>query len=171
MLSVQFGASFLTRACLTRSSWARPMSTRCQFGARQFGAFASLARVSLTRGRLTRFIMAIDSTPQEQRPIEKEMEGQRKGRHEDIYIISRHAHSEINRAFLSFAADLRSVPVINRNTYHDLHNRLISSSANKYTRCVRTNFQTPIPPNQYQKTKRNQNGADCSSNENPRLEK
>ena len=68
----------------------------------------------------------------------------------DLYnIISRHAHSEINRAFLSFAADLRSVPVINRNTYHDLHNRLISSSANKYT-----NFQTPIPPNQYQKTKR-----------------
>ena len=26
-------------ACLTRSSWARPISTRCQFGARQFGAF------------------------------------------------------------------------------------------------------------------------------------
>ena len=28
-LSVQFGAFFLTRACLTRSSWARPISTRC----------------------------------------------------------------------------------------------------------------------------------------------
>ena len=40
LLSVQFGASFLTRACLTRSSWARPISTRCQFGARQFGAFS-----------------------------------------------------------------------------------------------------------------------------------
>ena len=39
-LSVQFGAFFLTRACLTRSSWARPISTRCQFGARQFGAFS-----------------------------------------------------------------------------------------------------------------------------------
>ena len=38
-IPVHFGASFLTRACLTRSSWARPTSTRCQFGARQFGAF------------------------------------------------------------------------------------------------------------------------------------
>ena len=39
-LSFQFGTSFLTRACLTRSSWACPTSTRCQFGARQFGAFS-----------------------------------------------------------------------------------------------------------------------------------
>ena len=38
-IPVHFGASFLTRACLTRSSWARPTSTRCQFGARQFAAF------------------------------------------------------------------------------------------------------------------------------------
>ena len=39
MLSFQFGASFLTRTCLTRTSWARPTSTRCQYGAQQFGAF------------------------------------------------------------------------------------------------------------------------------------
>ena len=38
LIPVHFGASFLTRACLTRSSWARPTSTRCQIGARQFGA-------------------------------------------------------------------------------------------------------------------------------------
>ena len=37
-VSFQFGASFLTRASLTRTSWARPIATRCQFGARQFGA-------------------------------------------------------------------------------------------------------------------------------------
>ena len=40
MKTVQFGASFLTRACFTQSSWARPISTRCQFDARQFGAFS-----------------------------------------------------------------------------------------------------------------------------------
>ena len=39
-VSFQFGAIFLTRASLTRTSWARPTATRCQFGARQFGAFS-----------------------------------------------------------------------------------------------------------------------------------
>ena len=39
-VSFQFGASFLTRASLTRTSWARPTATRSQFGARQFGAFS-----------------------------------------------------------------------------------------------------------------------------------
>ena len=48
-LSVHFGASFLTRACLTRSSWARPTSTRCQIGARQFDAYSSLTRGSSAR--------------------------------------------------------------------------------------------------------------------------
>ena len=43
-VSFQFGASFLTRASLTRTSWARPTATRCQFGARQFGACQSDAR-------------------------------------------------------------------------------------------------------------------------------
>ena len=39
-VSFQFGASFLTRASLTRTSWARPTATRSKFGARQFGAFS-----------------------------------------------------------------------------------------------------------------------------------
>ena len=39
-VSFQFGASFLTRASLTRTSWARPTATRSQLGARQFGAFS-----------------------------------------------------------------------------------------------------------------------------------
>ena len=39
-VSFQFGASFLTRASLTRTSWVRPTATRSQFGARQFGAFS-----------------------------------------------------------------------------------------------------------------------------------
>ena len=48
-LSFQFGASFLTRASWTRTSLARPTSTRCQFGARQFGAYSSLTRGSSAR--------------------------------------------------------------------------------------------------------------------------
>ena len=48
-ITVQFGASFLTRASLTRSSWARPTLTRCQIGARQFGAYSSLTRGSSAR--------------------------------------------------------------------------------------------------------------------------
>ena len=93
MLSVQFGASFLTRACLTRSSWARPISTRCQFGARQFGAFSQFGACQFdARPFDARSFDAFYNGNRQhaagtQRPIEKEMEGQRKGRHEDIYII------------------------------------------------------------------------------------
>ena len=56
MIPVQFGASFLTRASLTRSSWARPTSTRCQIGTRQFGAYSRLTHGSSARfASFTRF--------------------------------------------------------------------------------------------------------------------
>ena len=54
-LSFQFGASVLTHASWTRTSLARPTSTRCQFGANSSltrgssARFASLARCSFSR--------------------------------------------------------------------------------------------------------------------------
>ena len=65
LITVQFGESCLGRARFTRTSWARPTSARCQFGAQHFVAYSSLAFNSLTGfTSLARFLHMLTNSAQ-----------------------------------------------------------------------------------------------------------